>query len=75
MSQRLLLAGIVCLALGSCVLADSLDAQLFPLTGEIRYHNPNAFAVPFVYSSITSLTRIAERSIRPNGDRFPITTT
>lgn len=56
MSQRLLLTGIVCLALCPRASADSLDAQLFPFTGEIRFHNPNAFAVPFVYSSITSLS-------------------
>jgi hypothetical protein len=30
--------------------------QLFPLSGEIRFHNPNGFAVPFVYYSITSIT-------------------
>jgi hypothetical protein len=56
MSKRLLLAGLIVYALGSRAIADTLDAQLFPLTGEIRFRNPNAFAVPFVYYSITSTT-------------------
>ncbi len=42
--------------MGSRAAADTLDVQVFPLSGEIRFHNPNAFAVPFVYYSITSST-------------------
>ena len=34
--------------------ASNLDAQLFPLTGEIRFRNSSASAVPFAYYSITS---------------------
>src|SRR5215216_4747243 len=56
MSKRLVLAGLMVFALGPRAVADTLDAQLFPLTGEVRFHNPNAFAVPFVYYSITSIT-------------------
>ncbi len=36
--------------------ADTLDVQLFPLSGEIRFHNPNVTAVPFVYYSVSSIT-------------------
>jgi hypothetical protein len=56
MSKPLLLAGLFCLALGVPAAADTLDAQLFPLTGEVRFHNPNGVAVPFVYYSISSIT-------------------
>ena len=56
MSKWLLLVGMIACALGPRAVGDTLDVQLFPLTGEIRFHNPNAFAVPFVYYSITSIT-------------------
>jgi hypothetical protein len=56
MSKPLLLAGLFYLALSLPAAADTLDAQLFPLSGEIRFHNPNGFAVPFVYYSISSVT-------------------
>jgi hypothetical protein len=56
MSKPLLLAGLLYLALGASANADTLEVQLFPLSGEIRFHNPNGVAVPFVYYSITSLT-------------------
>src|SRR4051794_18297712 len=56
MSKRQLLFGLIVCALGSRAIADTLDVQLFPLTGEIRIHNPNAAAVPFVYYSISSIT-------------------
>jgi hypothetical protein len=56
MSNRLLLVGLFVFALGSRAVADTLDAQLFPLTGEVRFHNPNGVAVPFVYYSISSIT-------------------
>src|SRR5215213_9536898 len=56
MSKRLLLVGLMVYALGSRATADTLDVQLFPLSGEIRLHNPNAVAVPFVYYSIKSIT-------------------
>src|SRR5436190_6987426 len=59
MSKRLFLAGLIVCALGSRAIADTLDAQVFPLTGEVRFHNPNGTAVPFVYYSITSITNHA----------------
>jgi hypothetical protein len=59
MSRSLFLATLACLALGVSGVADTLDVQVFPLTGEIRLHNPNAVAVPFVYYSITSSTNHA----------------
>jgi hypothetical protein len=54
MSIRTLAVAIVCLAAGAPCLAADLDAQLFPLTGEIRLRNSDALAVPFVYYSIES---------------------
>ena len=56
MSKPLLLIGLLCLALVPPARADGLDVQLFPLSGEIRFHNPNGFAVPIVYYSISSIT-------------------
>lgn len=56
MSKLLFLATLACTALGAPAVADTLDVQLFPLTGEIRLHNPSLAAVPFVYYSITSST-------------------
>jgi len=56
MSKPLLLAGLVYLALSAHAAADTLDVQLFPHSGEIRFHNPNAFAVPFVFYQIKSIT-------------------
>jgi hypothetical protein len=56
MSKRLLLIGLIVCALGPRAIGDTLDAQLFPLTGEIRFHNPNGYPVPFVYYSISSIT-------------------
>ena len=56
MSKRLMLVGLICLALGSRAAADSLVAQFFPLSGEIRFQNPNATAVRFVYYSISSIS-------------------
>jgi hypothetical protein len=58
-SKSLFLATLACLALGPPAGADTLDVQLFPLTGEIRLHNPGLSAVPFVYYSITSSTNHA----------------
>jgi hypothetical protein len=54
MIKRTLIVVIAFLATGSKSPADSLTAQLFPLTGEIRLLNTGAAAVPFVYYSITS---------------------
>ena len=59
MSKRLLLIGLAIFALNKCALADTLDVQLFPLSGEVRFHNPNAAAVPFVFYSVTSNTNHA----------------
>jgi hypothetical protein len=56
MLQRLLLTGFVCALFAAEAAADSLDVQLFPLSGEVRFHNPNATAVAFVYYSISSIT-------------------
>lgn len=59
MTKRLLLIGLTVFALAPRAVADTLDVQVFPLTGEIRFHNPNGAAVPFVYYSITSSTNHA----------------
>jgi hypothetical protein len=56
MLKRLVLVGLIVCALSPRAVSDTLDAQLFPLTGEIRLHNPNGFAVPFVFYSIKSVT-------------------
>jgi hypothetical protein len=56
MSKPLMLAGLLYFALSAQAIADTLDVQLFPLTGEIRFHNPNALPVLFVYYSISSST-------------------
>jgi hypothetical protein len=56
MLQPTRLAGLVCLAFCAPAAADSLNVQLFPLSGEIRFQNPSGAAVPFVYYSITSAT-------------------
>jgi hypothetical protein len=39
---------------GAPALAFNLTAQMFPLTGEVRFRNTSAGAVPFVFYSITS---------------------
>lgn len=54
MIQRAITMAILCLAIGAPCRGSNLDAQLFPLTGEIRLRNPSATAVPFVYYSIAS---------------------
>jgi hypothetical protein len=54
MLKRTLGVVIVCLASGAPCLADNLDAQIFPLTGEIRFRNSAASPVPFVFYSIES---------------------
>jgi hypothetical protein len=56
MPKRLVLAGLILFALGSRALADSLDVQVFPLSGEVRFRNPSVVAVPFVFYSVTSQT-------------------
>jgi hypothetical protein len=56
MSKRLFLVGLIMCALGSRALADTLEAQVFPLSGEVRFRNPNGVAVPFVFYSVTSIT-------------------
>jgi hypothetical protein len=62
MLKRLLFAATVCLAVGAPCCAANLDAQLFPLTGEIRLRNNSAFAVPFVYYSIASASNALNNS-------------
>lgn len=54
MLKRVIAVVILVFATGVSCWADSLDAQIFPLTGEIRFRNPGASAVPFVFYSITS---------------------
>jgi hypothetical protein len=54
MLMRTLTAMIVCLAVNAPASAASLTAQLFPQTGEVRFRNPSAVDVPFVFYSITS---------------------
>lgn len=56
MFKRTLLAAIVGLACTAPVRGASLDVQLFPLTGEVRFHNVDVSAVPFVFYSIKSNT-------------------
>jgi hypothetical protein len=38
----------------ACAINSQLDVQLFPLTGDIRLHNPDPAAVPFVFYQIKS---------------------
>ena len=45
---------MVCLAVGAPARAANLNVQLFPLTGEVRFRNTTASAVPFALYSITS---------------------
>ncbi len=59
MSKPLLLAGLVCLALTASAAADTLNVLLFPLSGEVRFQNPSAAAVPLIYYSIKSSTNHA----------------
>ena len=54
MLNRLLFAATACLVVSAPCCAADLDALLFPLTGEIRFHNGSASPVPFVYYSIAS---------------------
>ncbi|HVT29484.1 MAG TPA: hypothetical protein VHE81_15820 [Lacipirellulaceae bacterium] len=56
MLHRVLTAGFMCVLFAPAAAADTLDAQLFPLTGEIRFHNPNATDVSFVFYSISSIS-------------------
>lgn len=56
MSKRLFLVGLIVFALGSRAIADTLEAQVFPLSGEVRFRNPNGVTVPFVFYSVTSTT-------------------
>jgi hypothetical protein len=56
MSKQLFLVGLIVFALGSRAIADTLQARVFPLTGEVQFRNPNGTAVPFVYYSIASVT-------------------
>jgi hypothetical protein len=52
--MRILVVAVVSLAAGAPCVAADLDAQIFPLTGEVRLRNSSASAVPFVYYSIAS---------------------
>jgi hypothetical protein len=54
MLKRTLMVAIVCLAAGAPAYALNLDAQLFPLTGEVRLRNTTVSPVPFAFYSITS---------------------
>lgn len=54
MLKRTLMAAALGIAFTAPVRA--LDVQLFPLTGEVRFHNIDPTAVAFVYYSITSNT-------------------
>lgn len=54
MSRRTLTLVILLLTSVAPCHATTLDALLFPLTGEVRLRNSSASAVPFVYYSITS---------------------
>ncbi len=59
MAKPLLLAALICLAHTASATADTLNVLLFPLSGEVRFQNPSASAVPFIYYSITSSTNHA----------------
>ncbi|HEX4413447.1 MAG TPA: PEP-CTERM sorting domain-containing protein [Lacipirellulaceae bacterium] len=54
MFKRTVLLAVICIGNVATCGAASLDALLFPLTGEIQLRNDSAVAVPFVYDSITS---------------------
>jgi len=69
MSKSLFLATLACLALGLSASADTLNVQLFPLTGEIRLYNPSLSAVPFVYYSIKSGTNHVG-ALNPNNPQW-----
>ena len=57
MSKLLFLAGlVVARAWRAGRRRYSRSASCFRSRGEIRFHNPNGVAVPFVYYSITSIT-------------------
>ena len=62
MLKRLLFVATACLAASAPCCAANLDAQLFPLTGEIRLRNNSALAVPFVYYSIASASNALNNS-------------
>jgi hypothetical protein len=54
MLHRTLIVAIIWVAAGAPCQALNLDAQLFPLNGEIRLSNSSASAVPLAYCSIKS---------------------
>jgi hypothetical protein len=54
MLMRNLTAMLVCLACAAPISAANLTAQLFPLTGEVRFRNTSAAGVPFVIYTISS---------------------
>ena len=54
MLQRTFILAMTCFAMSAPCRASNLTAQIFPLTGEIRFRNTNAAAVPIAFYSITS---------------------
>lgn len=69
MSKRLLVAAIVCLLVGARAPADTLDVRLFPLTGEVQFHNPNPSAVGFVAYTIQSQSATSG-ALNPNSPQW-----
>jgi hypothetical protein len=62
MLKRAFLSAALCFASGAACSAASLDALLFPLTGEVQLRNNAASAVPFEFYSIKS----ASGALNPN---------
>lgn len=54
MFSRLVTSAILIFSLAPACAAAALNVQIFPITGEIRFRNTSASAVPFAYYSITS---------------------
>ncbi len=54
MLKHIFFAATACLAVSASCCAASLNAQLFPHTGEVRFRNTSGLAVPFVFYSIAS---------------------
>lgn len=54
MLKRTFILAMTCFAISAPCRASNLTAQIFPLTGEIRFRNTGAAAVPIAFYSITS---------------------
>ncbi|MFO0790214.1 MAG: hypothetical protein U0805_12245 [Pirellulales bacterium] len=54
MFSRLIPSAALVLGLAPACFAASLNVQIFPITGEVRFQNTSAIAVPFVFYTIAS---------------------